>query len=84
MSFTIFDISYNVITLVMVLYSRLLYFFEENVIYMCASFLCVCIRLIDSNFKYKPRRRTSNILEQFLGICIICLHKKSYMYMYKQ
>jgi hypothetical protein len=41
MSFTILDILYNVVTVVMVLCCRLLYFFEENVIYMSASFLCV-------------------------------------------
>ena len=41
MSFTIFDILYNIITVVMVFDSRLLYFFEENVIYMSASFSCV-------------------------------------------
>jgi len=41
MSFTIFDILCSVITVVIVLYCWLLYFFEKNVIYMSASFLCL-------------------------------------------
>jgi hypothetical protein len=41
MSFEILGISYNVVTVVMVLYCRLLYLFEENGFYMSASFLCV-------------------------------------------
>jgi len=49
MSFAILGISYNVVTVVMVLYCRLFYLFKENVIYMSASFVCVCMKLIDSN-----------------------------------
>jgi hypothetical protein len=37
--------------------------------------VCVCVKLINSNFQYKPRRETSNIFKQFLGIGMIYLHK---------